>query len=120
MLQGQSHLWKGDAPGWIASSDNVVVERVCNGVVRREGYTDSKRFRFQRWTIGMFYEAARNRSSVAGISGGFWFATGHQQLTLLDARFAPVLQDRLNSVPWLQTDAGRSNIGIVRSINGES
>src|SRR5713101_977051 len=50
-----------------APPEPVVIERVCNGVARRQGYTDSKgSFQFQLDQITGFQDASEN----SGIAGG--------------------------------------------------
>src|SRR5882724_2385947 len=65
-ISGKVMLDDGNPPG-----DSVVIERVCNGNPRAEGYTDSKgRFSFQLGqNQGVMQDASMGSAGVGGIGG---------------------------------------------------
>src|SRR5712691_931793 len=65
-LSGKVVLQDGTAP-----QEPVVIERVCNGVPRQEGYTDSKgRFSFQLGqNMGMMQDASISSASEPSFGG---------------------------------------------------
>src|SRR5579864_5337010 len=61
-LSGKVMFEGGGAP-----TEPMVIERVCSGSARREGYTDSNgQFQFQLGQIGGFQDASETNVSLAG------------------------------------------------------
>jgi Tfp pilus assembly protein PilF len=95
----------------------VAIERVCNGVIRREGYTDFKgQFEFQLGLNIGFQDASENDSRITPNplprpgSG-----TGRRPLDLTGCEFRAVLAGYQSSVAMLRTsgDTWQFDVGTI-------
>ena len=97
--------------------ETVAIERICNGVVRREGYTDFKgQFEFQLGINVGFQDASENDSRLAPNS--FPRAgsnTGRRPLDLTGCEFRAVLAGYTSSVAILRTsgDTWQFDVGTI-------
>ena len=97
--------------------ETVAIERICNGVVRREGYTDFKgQFEFQLGVNVGFQDASENDSRITpnalprpGIS------SGRRPLDLTGCEFRAVLAGYTSSIAMLRTsgDTWQFDVGTI-------
>jgi Tfp pilus assembly protein PilF len=101
-----------------ALAEPVAIERICNGVTRREGYTDFKGlFAFQMGTNATFQDASENDPRLTPSSGSRSASSngGHSPLELTGCEFRAVLAGYQSSVAMLRStgDTWQFDIGTI-------
>jgi hypothetical protein len=95
----------------------VAIERICNGVTRREGYTDFKgQFEFQLGVNMSFQDASENDARITpNSSQRSGLSAGRRSTDLNGCEFRAVLAGHQSSVALLRTagETWRFNIGTI-------
>ena len=99
-------------------AEPVAIERICNGVTRREGYTDFKgQFSFQMGTNVMFQDASENDSRLTPNSGSRTGTSNesNSRLELSGCEFRAVLAGYQSSVAMLRStgDTWQFDVGTI-------
>src|SRR5215470_1842539 len=97
--------------------ETVAIERICNGVIRREGYTDFKgQFEFQLGVNVGFQDASENDSRITpNVLPRPGSSAGRRPLDLTGCEFRAVLAGYQSSVAMLRTsgDTWQFDVGTI-------